>query len=116
LPGTVSPSLVELMDMTYEDWDGWTRGSAIRRAGYAGFRRNVAVALGNQGSGEAVPALAAALSDSDPLVRRHAAWALGEVGSPEAFAALGSCALSEDDPAVRSELAAALDGSQPNAK
>jgi epoxyqueuosine reductase QueG len=33
--------------MSYEEWDVWTRGSAIRRAGYAGFRRNVAVGLGN---------------------------------------------------------------------
>jgi epoxyqueuosine reductase QueG len=33
--------------MGYEEWDVWTRGSAIRRAGYAGFRRNVAVAIGN---------------------------------------------------------------------
>lgn len=30
--------------MTREEWDLWTRGSAMRRAGYAGFERNVAVA------------------------------------------------------------------------
>jgi hypothetical protein len=29
------------------EWDLWRRGSAIRRAGYAGLRRNVAVAIGN---------------------------------------------------------------------
>jgi hypothetical protein len=38
LPGTEAPSLVELMRMSYEEWDVWTRGSAIRRAGYAGRR------------------------------------------------------------------------------
>ena len=74
------------------------------------------VALGNWGSDEAVPVLASALSDSDPLVRGHAAWALGEVASPEAFDALESCGSSEDDPFVRSELEAALDRSRPKEK
>jgi hypothetical protein len=46
-PGTAPPSLVALMRMTREEWDAFSRGSAIRRAGYAGFKRNVAVALGN---------------------------------------------------------------------
>jgi epoxyqueuosine reductase len=88
LPGTTLPSLISLMRMTYEEWDEWTRGSAIRRAGYAGLRRNVAVALGNWGAAEAVPVLVAALGDSEPLVRGHAAWALGAIGLVEAVAAL----------------------------
>jgi epoxyqueuosine reductase len=73
---------VELMGMSYEEWDVWTRGPAIRRAGYAGFRRNVAVALGNWLAGlddppeEAVAVLREALEDEEPLVREHAAWAL----------------------------------------
>ncbi len=46
-PGTDSPRLVDLMRMTREEWDAFSRGSPIRRAGYEGFRRNVAVALGN---------------------------------------------------------------------
>ena len=69
-------------------WEAFSRGSAIRRAGRAGFLRNVAVALGNWGSVEAVPALVGALSDPDALVRRHAAWGLGQVGSEEAWGAL----------------------------
>ena len=48
LPGTESPPLVELMRMTREEWDAFSRGSAIRRAGYAGFKRNVAVAAFGQ--------------------------------------------------------------------
>jgi hypothetical protein len=35
LPGTALPSLIALMGMTYEEWDEWTRGSPIRRSGYA---------------------------------------------------------------------------------
>jgi epoxyqueuosine reductase len=83
LPETEGPSLVALMRMSYEDWDVWTRGSAIRRAGYAGFRRNVAVAMGNwlasldEPPKEAVAVLRKAMEDEEPLVREHAAWALG---------------------------------------
>ncbi|MEJ2218771.1 MAG: hypothetical protein P8099_19470 [Gemmatimonadota bacterium] len=78
--------------MTREEWDVWTRGSAMRRAGYAGFRRNVAVALGNLSAAkvvegnwlaevedppeEAVDVLREALEDEEPLVREHARWAL----------------------------------------
>jgi epoxyqueuosine reductase len=73
--------------MSYEEWDVWTRGSAIRRAGYAGFRRNVVVALGNwlasmdEPPAEAVAVLHDALEDEEPLVRAHAAWALGRGAS-----------------------------------
>jgi epoxyqueuosine reductase len=94
--------------MTYEEWDEWTRGSAIRRAGYAGLKRNVAVALGNWGSPAAVPVLSSALSDLDPLVRGHSAWALGEIGSADAVAELEAFRPLERDPFVRDELEAAL--------
>jgi epoxyqueuosine reductase QueG len=76
--------------MTYEEWDVWTRGSAIRRAGYAAFRRNVAVGLGNWSAAEvaagkwlagvdeppeeAVAVLRDALEDEELLVREHAVW------------------------------------------
>ena len=86
LPGTESPSLIELMRMTREEWDRWTRGSPIRRAGYAGFRRNVAVAMGDwlasvdEPPQDAVAVLRNALEDEQPLVREQAAWALGRIG------------------------------------
>jgi epoxyqueuosine reductase len=96
------------MRMTYEEWDEWTRGSAMRRSGYVGLKRNVAVALGNWGSAEAVPLLLEALSDSEPLVRGHAAWALGEIPSASATAALGGRLSVEDDSWVREELKLAL--------
>jgi epoxyqueuosine reductase len=115
LPGTSSPSLISLMWMTCEEWDEWTRGSAIRRAGYAGFRRNVAVALGNWAAtageppSEVVAVLADALSDPEPLVRRHAAWALGRIGSAEARSALSDRASAECDVSVLEELAVAME-------
>jgi epoxyqueuosine reductase len=109
LPGTAAPSLIDLMGMTYGEWDEWTRGSAVRRAGYAGLKRNVAVALGNWGSEEAVPVLVEALSNAEPLVRGHAAWALGRVGSAQAFAALEASLGAEREPFVLEEIEGALD-------
>ena len=108
-PGTRSPSLVDLMSMDRPGWEAFSRGSPLRRPGRAGFLRNVAVALGNWGSPEAVPVLASALSDPEPLVRGHAAWALGEIGSPEASAALEASAPRERDPFVLEEVEVALD-------
>lgn len=83
-PGTRAPSLVALMRMTREEWDAFSRGSAIRRVGYAGFKRNVAVAMGNclaalEGDPpeDEVAALREALEGGSELVQEHAAWALG---------------------------------------
>ena len=90
-------------------WDSFSRGSAIRRAGRAGFARNVCVGLGNRASPDAVPGLSAALADAEPLVRAHAAWALGRVGSAEARSALSSRASLEADASVLDEITAAMD-------
>jgi epoxyqueuosine reductase len=108
LPGTSLPSLIALMRMTYEEGGEWTRGSAIRRAGRAGFRRNVAVALGNWGDEATVPPLTSGLCDSDPLVRSHSAWALGRVGSASAVAALEKALSAETDHGVIVEIREAL--------
>ena len=80
-PEMESPSLVDLMRLTLERWREFSRGSAIKRAKRSGFLRNVAVALGNSGAPEAVPALEDALSDEEPLVREHAAWALQTIST-----------------------------------
>ena len=76
---TDGPGLVDLMGLTEEEFSTRFSGSPIKRAKRRGFLRNVAVALGNWGSREAVPALAKALDDPEPLIRGHAAWALGEI-------------------------------------
>ncbi len=92
--------------MTQEEFSARFRGSPIKRAKRRGLLRNVAVALGNWGSRDAVPALAVALNDEEPLVRGHAAWTLGRVGT--------EAARQEDvetDPWVREEIAAALSNS-----
>ena len=54
-----------------------TEGSAIRRTGYEGWLRNIAVALGNAGtSPQVVASLESRREHSSALVREHVAWAL----------------------------------------
>jgi epoxyqueuosine reductase len=71
--------LAELFAWTEAEFLQRTEGMPIRRAGYAGFMRNVAVALGNAPhTSEVMEALAARADDPSPLVREHVAWALAQ--------------------------------------
>ena len=71
--------LIELFAWSEDEFLRKTEGMPIRRAGYAGFMRNVAVALGNApNTSEVVAALAARTDDPSPLVREHVAWALAQ--------------------------------------
>lgn len=103
--GNAAPSLVELLGLSREAWTARVKGSPVKRARYAGFLRNVAIALGNSGDPAAVGPLAKALEHEEPLVRGHAAWALGRLGAREI---LERRRPSEADPAVLEEIAAAL--------
>jgi len=86
IPTADGPALVDLIRMGEDEWDAYTRGSAMRRAGYGGLRRNVAIALGNWLAESATPdpdavgELMAALSDEDEVVAEAAAWGLGRAG------------------------------------
>ncbi|HEY8477326.1 MAG TPA: tRNA epoxyqueuosine(34) reductase QueG, partial [Chloroflexota bacterium] len=102
------PMLVPLLDLSEDAFERRFAGSPIRRTKRRGLLRNVAVALGNSGDPAAVPALAAALADDDPVVRGHAAWALGQLGTDDARTALVSALTREADPSVRAEIARAL--------
>jgi len=75
--GLDSAGLVSLFEWSEQEWDARTAGSALRRAGYEGWLRNVAVALGNAPADErVVAALAARAEDPSPIVREHVRWAL----------------------------------------
>ena len=102
--GLTAPRLGEFMDMTVEDFRRRFRGSPIKRAKRGGFLRNVAIALGNSGSPEAVPPLVKGVKDEDPLVRAHAAWGLGRIGTEEARRALEEQRAIESDPSVLEEI------------
>jgi epoxyqueuosine reductase len=71
-------ALVDLFAWTETEWQDRTEGSAIRRAGYEGWLRNIAVALGNAPTdATVVAALRARGDDPSPIVREHVRWALG---------------------------------------
>jgi epoxyqueuosine reductase len=108
-PDTEGPDLVELMRLSQEEFAEKFSGSPVKRARRRGFLRNVAVALGNWGGREAVPALAAALEDEEPLIRGHAAWALGRVSLPESRRRLAQRLGVEQDPSVKEELRSSLE-------
>jgi epoxyqueuosine reductase len=105
-----APSLLDLMALDEPAFARRFRDSPVRRAKRRGLLRNVALALGNWGSAEAVPALARALRDPEPLLRGHAAWALGRIGSAAAGRALQQAWLTEENVEVREEIQTALDG------
>jgi len=82
--------------------------SPMKRTKRRGYLRNIAVAIGNQKLQEAVPALLAALNDSEMLIRAHAAWALGQIGGDQSLAALKIRLSVETDPRVQTEINLAL--------
>ncbi len=105
-----SPSLVELLDMSEEEFRTRFKHSPVKRAKLQGMQRNAAIALGNIGDLAAVPALVDALSGPHEIVRGHAAWALGRLGGKHALAALLSRLAQEEVAWVREEIESALMG------
>ena len=73
---------MRLFAWSEEEFAQRTQGSAIRRAGYTGWLRNIAVALGNvnldqaRRPGEVLEALRQRRDHSCELVREHVSWAL----------------------------------------
>jgi len=71
-------TLVDLFAWSEEQFLQRTEGSAIRRTGYEGWSRNIAVALGNApGTAAVLAALQARRDDPSEIVREHVGWALG---------------------------------------
>lgn len=72
-----APRLIELLAWTQEEFLARTEGSAIRRIGHECWLRNVAVALGNAPTSDAViGALRSRLDHPSAMVREHVEWAL----------------------------------------
>ncbi len=103
-----SPELIPLLALTEEEFRQRFRHSPIKRTKRRGLLRNVCVALGNIGDPQAIPALARALHDHEPLVRSHAAWALGRIGGTQAQEALHTALKTEEDQEVQKEIRCAL--------
>jgi len=106
--GNHTPDLKDLMTITEEEFRSRFAQSPIRRAKYAGFLRNVAVALGNSRDPAVCGVLIKSLNHSEPLVREHVAWALGEIGGKQVYEALLARLQVETSAGVREEIALAL--------
>ena len=78
-PEWVAPKLVDLLAMDDTAFRARFKGTPIKRTRRHRFLRNVAIALGNWGSPDALPALRRALQDPEPLIKEHAAWAIGRI-------------------------------------
>ena len=85
--GLDAARLVDLFTWTEAEFLARTEGMAIRRTGYEGWLRNIAVALGNaRASDEARDALLVRADDPSDLVREHVAWALAQQARKRAHA------------------------------
>lgn len=109
---TAAPPLLDLLALDEDAFARRFAGSPIKRIKRERLVRNAAVAAGNWGSAEAVPALLPLLADQHPLVRGHAAWALGQIGEPAARTPLQKALKQEIEEPVREEISLALDRPQ----
>jgi epoxyqueuosine reductase len=99
-------TLVDILEMDEARYNSEFIGTAMRRAKRSGMRRNAATVLGNRREEVALPALATALKDDDPVVRGHSAWAIGRINPRHP--ALPAALASESHPQVMAELRQAM--------
>jgi len=74
-----APPLDELAALTEDEFRSRFRGSPIERAKYAGFLRNVAIAMGNSGLEKFREPLERLAAFQNPLVAENARWALQQL-------------------------------------
>jgi epoxyqueuosine reductase len=106
----VNPDLAWLADLENADFERIFNGSPIRRAGFLGMRRNVAIAMGNSGLTRWIPWLQRwSLAESEPesnpgeagsgvaepdraqvTVREAAGWALRRISETKEPRSRGS--------------------------
>lgn len=78
-PENATPRLAEIAELSEDEFNARFGGSPIQRSRYAGFLRNVAVAMGNSGNLSFREALKKLARSGQPLVREHAEWALARL-------------------------------------
>ena len=72
----VNPTLEWLAALTEADFESKFNGSPVRRTGFAGLQRNIAIAMGNSGAQDYVPRLREWAEATDAGLRAAARWAL----------------------------------------
>jgi len=76
----VNPVLEWLAGLDEAEFELRFNGSPVRRVGFAGLRRNVAIGMGNSGLGRFAPWLEKWAEAADEGLRTAARWALGKLG------------------------------------
>lgn len=94
----LAPPLLDLLALDQAAFSARFRGSAVKRAKWTGFMRNVCVAAGNWGDPAALPALRHHLHSGPPLVAQHAAWALAQLRGAAGRQTLIRAAAEEQGP------------------
>ncbi len=79
-PQHFAPPLEELSRLSEGEFREIFRTSPIQRAKYAGFLRNVALAMGNSGQAKFSEPLERLAQSSNEMVAEHARWALEKLG------------------------------------
>jgi epoxyqueuosine reductase len=77
-----APALADLLDLDDTAFRQVFAGSPIKRIGRDRMVRNAAIAAGNSGRTELVPALERLAGDEDPVVAEAAQWAVAKLASP----------------------------------
>ena len=78
-PQLVNPALDWLASFDEQAFGTWFFGSPVKRTRFAGFRRNLAIAMGNSRLERFRPTLESWTHSDDPVLAESAAWALGKL-------------------------------------
>jgi epoxyqueuosine reductase len=78
-PTTFAPDLARMAELSEQDFRDLFRRTPVSRAKYAGFLRNVAVAMGNAGLEKFREPLTKLAASPDPTIAEHAQWALDKI-------------------------------------
>ncbi len=105
-------SLADELALTSKQFNHKFKGNPIKRTKRRGYLRNVVIAIANLDDSLSIPTLIETLKDPEPLIRSHVAWSLGKLGKVDALNALKLAYQQEKEPAVISEIEAALQNKQ----
>jgi epoxyqueuosine reductase len=81
-PELINPALDWLAAMDESQFGALFFGSPVKRARFAGFRRNLAIAMGNSGLARLRPTLESWSHAEDPVLAEASAWALRRLEDP----------------------------------